>query len=72
MPTGEHETPIELVKIEPGLMVWLASQFNIPVPIYHHARPVATDVRVVVPATYHVDTVVAFCDADDTPRLATV
>jgi hypothetical protein len=72
MPTGEHESPIELVKIEPGLMVWPASQCNVPVPIYHHARLSATDVRVVVPATYHIDTVVAFCDADDRPRLAMV
>lgn len=72
MPTGEHESPIELVKIEPRLMVWLAGQFNIPVPIYHHARAIATDVRMVVPATYQVDTVVAICDENDKPQLATV
>lgn len=73
MPSGEHESPIELAKLDPGLLVWLMSNlFDIDVPKYHHVRPHATDVRVVVPRTYHTDSLLLFCDEADTPVLAVV
>lgn len=73
MPTGEHETPIELAKLDPGLLTWLlAHLFKVPVPDYHHARARPTDVRVVVPRTYHADGMVLYCDAADVPVLAVV
>src|SRR5688500_12465024 len=49
MPSAEHETPIALAKLDPGLVAWLlANLFDVKVPDYHHARSQATDVRVVL------------------------
>jgi hypothetical protein len=54
-------------------VAWLLrTLFEVKVPDYHHARPHATDVRVMVPRTYHADSMALFCDADDRPLLATV
>ncbi len=73
MPSAEHETPIALAKLDPGLAAWLLTNlFDIKVPDYHHARTVATDVRVVVPRTYHADGMLVFSDSDDQPVLAVV
>lgn len=73
MPSAEHETPIALAKLDPGLVAWLlANIFDIKVPDYHHARTQATDVRVVVPRTYHADAMLVLCDAADRPVLAVV
>lgn len=73
MPSAEHETPIALAKLDPSLVAWLlANLFDIKVPDYHHARAQATDVRVVVPRTYHADGMLVFCDAGDRPVLAVV
>jgi hypothetical protein len=73
MPSGEHETPIALAKLDPGLMTWLlAHLFDVKVPDYHHARARPTDVRVVVPRTYHADGMLLYCDAADQPVLAVV
>ncbi len=73
MPSGEHETPIALAKLDPGLVVWLlAHLFDVKVPDYDHARAQPTDVRVVVPRTYHADGMLLFCDAVDDPVLAVV
>ena len=73
MPSGEHESPIALAKLDPGLVVWLlAHLFDVKVPDYDHARAQPTDVRVVVPRTYHADGMLLFCDAVDEPVLAVV
>jgi hypothetical protein len=73
MPSGEHESPIELVKQDPDLAVWLLAQlFEVEVPTYHHARLQPTDVRVLVPRTYHADAMLLFCDAADQAVLAAV
>lgn len=73
MPSGEHESPIALAKLDPGLMTWLlAHLFDVKVPDYHHARARPTDVRVLVPRTYHADGMLLYCDAADQPVLAVV
>ena len=73
MPSAEHETPIALAKLDPGIVAWLlANVFDIKVPDYHHAHPHATDVQVTVPRTYHADGMMVFCDQDDRPLLAVV
>jgi len=73
MPSGEHESPIALAKLDPDLVAWLlAHLFNVKIPQYHHARTQPTDVRVMVPRTYHADGMVVFCDPADRPLLAVV
>ncbi len=73
MPSGEHESPIALAKLDPGLVTWLlAHLFDVKVPDYDHARAQATDVRVLVPRTYHADGMLLYCDAADQPVLAVV
>jgi hypothetical protein len=73
MPSAEHESPIALAKLDPGLVAWLLTNvFDIKVPDYHHARGQPTDVRVVVPRTYHADGMLLFCDPADLPLLAVV
>ncbi|WP_043602849.1 MULTISPECIES: hypothetical protein [Protofrankia] len=73
MPSAEHESPVALTKLDPDLMAWLlATVFNVKMPDYHHARTEATDVRVMVPRTYHADGIVLFCDPVDRPLLAAV
>jgi hypothetical protein len=73
MPSGEHESPIALAKLDPDLVTWLLAQlFDVKVPDYHHARAHPTDVRVLVPRTYHADGMLLFCDAADEPVLAVV
>ena len=73
MPSGEHESPIALAKLDPDLVTWLlAHLFDVKVPDYHHARARPTDVRVLVPRTYHADGMLLFCDAADEPVLAVV
>jgi len=73
MASAEHETPIALAKLDPELVAWLLGNlFHVKVPDYHHARTEATDIRVLVPRTYHADGVVVFCDPADRPLLAVV
>lgn len=73
MPSAEHETPIALAKLDPGLVAWLLTNvFDIKVPDYDHARAQPTDVRVLVPRTYHADGFLLFCDSADRPLLAVV
>src|SRR5262245_58267844 len=73
MPTAEHESPIALAKLDPSLLAWLLTNvFGVKVPRYHHARTQATDVRVMVPRTYHADGMLLFCDQTDQPLLAVV
>jgi hypothetical protein len=71
MPSGEHESPIALAKLDPGVATWLLTHlFGVEVPDYDHARAQPTDVRTVVPRTYHADCMLLFCDAADKPVLA--
>jgi len=73
MPSGEHESQVALAKLDPDLVAWLlANVFDVKVPDYHHARTQATDVRVLVPRTYHADGMLVFCDSTDRPLLAVV
>lgn len=73
MPSTEHESPLALAKLDPGLVAWLLSNvFDVKVPDYHHARTQAADVRVLVPRTYHADSMLLFCDPADRPLLAVV
>ncbi|MDG4828695.1 hypothetical protein O7627_05160 [Solwaraspora sp. WMMD1047] len=54
-------------------MAWLLTNvFQVKVPDYHHARTHATDVRVLVPRTYHADSMLLFCDPEDRPLLSVV
>lgn len=73
MPSAEHESPVALAKLAPGLYAWLmASVFDVKMPDYHHARAHDTEVRVLVPRTYHADSMMLFCDPDDRPLTAVV
>jgi hypothetical protein len=73
MPSGEHESPIALAKLDPDLVTWLLEHlFDVKVPDHHHARAQPTDVRVLLPRTYHADGMLLFCDAADQPVLAVV
>lgn len=73
MPSTEHESPIALVKLDPSVAVWLlANVFDVKVPDYHHAHAEATDVRVLVPRTFHADGILVYRDPVDTPQLAVV
>lgn len=73
MPSAEHETPIALAKVNPGMVAWLlADVFDIKVPDHHHARAHATEVQVIVPRTYHADSMTLFCNPDDKPLMAVV
>jgi hypothetical protein len=73
MPSAEHESPIALAKLQPDIVAWLLlNVFSVKLPDYHHARPHATDVKVMAPSTYHADGMVVFCDDNDKPKLAVV
>ena len=73
MPSAEHESPVALAILDPGLLAWLLTNvFDVKVPDYHHARAQPTEVRVLVPRTYHADGMLLFCDAVDRPLLAVV
>src|SRR5690349_17525345 len=73
MPSAAHETPVALTRLDPGFVGWLLNDlFHIPLPTDNHARPHATDTRVLVPRTYHADGMTLICDAADQPLLATV
>jgi hypothetical protein len=62
-----------LAKADPDVVAWLLTNvFEVKVPNYDHARVHATDVRVMVPATYHADTMLLYCDMADQPLLGVV
>jgi hypothetical protein len=73
MPSVEHETPIDLLKLDPTVAVWLlANVFDVKVSDYHHAHAEATDMRVLVPRTFHADGVLVYRDTADKPQFAVV
>ncbi|MFT4287915.1 hypothetical protein [Nocardioides sp.] len=73
MPSAEHETPLALIRADPGLVGWLLGEiFGLTLPAYATVRPHATEVQQTVPHTYHADAVVVFADHADQPVLAVV
>jgi hypothetical protein len=73
MPSGEHESPLELAEQNPEVLVWLLAElFDVPVADYHHARPQPTEVRKLVPSTYRADGMMLLCDAADQSLLSVV
>jgi hypothetical protein len=73
MPSAQHEGPVAVIRTNPDLLArTLSAQFERKVPDFEHARPQATDVRVMVPRTYHADGMVLFCDAADRPLMGAV
>ena len=73
MPSAEHESSVALAKLTPDLCAWLlASVFDVKVPDYDHARTHEAEVQVLVPRTYHADSMMLFCDSDDKPLTAVV
>lgn len=73
MPSGEHESPIELAEQNPEVLVWLlAHLFDVKVSGYHHARPQPAEVRKLVPSSYRADGMTLLCDAADESLLAVV
>jgi len=63
MPTGEHESTIELVEQNPEILVWLlANLHGVQVPRIHHARRRPVEART---RTYRADGMTLFYDKDD-------
>jgi hypothetical protein len=72
MPSGEHESPIELVKVEPRLAAALvAERSGMEIPLYARAGTSATDVKKLV-STYHSDARLVYRDENDLPVLAII
>lgn len=61
-----------LARADPDFVGALLTHFLGKIPDYDHARPHATDVRVMVPRTYHADSMTVFCDTADRPLFAVV
>ncbi|OHV47317.1 hypothetical protein BCD48_19595 [Pseudofrankia sp. BMG5.36] len=73
MPSGEHESPLELAEQNPEVLVWLLDKlFDVKVSDFHHARPQPTEVRKLVPSTYRADGMTLLCDATDRSLLSVV
>ncbi|MDT3445882.1 MULTISPECIES: hypothetical protein [unclassified Pseudofrankia] len=73
MPSGEHESTIEAFEQFPELPVWLLERhYGVKVRGFHHAVQLPTEVRQLVPATYHADAMALYCDAANRPLLAAV
>jgi len=70
MPTSAHETPLELLRLDPALPDWVQTDLlGDDAPAFDHARLYDPNVR---PRTYQTDAVVLFCRPDDTPIRAAV
>ncbi|BCB88921.1 hypothetical protein Psuf_062340 [Phytohabitans suffuscus] len=62
-----------LTKQDRDLVAFLLMKvFDMKIPVYAHAHPHATDVRVLVPRTYHADGVLVYYDAAEKPVFAAV
>jgi hypothetical protein len=73
VPSAEHESPVALTKQDHTLVAFLLMKvFDMKVPHYVHAHAQATDVRVLVPRTYHADGVLVYYDAAERPVFAAV
>jgi len=70
IPSSDHETPIELVRLDPSLPDWVQTELlGDEAPAYHHARLHDPNVRT---RTYQSDAMVLFCGRDDRPTRGTV
>src|SRR5262245_9504140 len=70
MPTSAHETPLDLLRLDPALPDWVQRELlGDDSPTFHHARLYDPNVR---PHTYQSDGMVLFCDARDRPERGTV
>ncbi|MDG4828134.1 hypothetical protein O7627_02295 [Solwaraspora sp. WMMD1047] len=73
MPSAEHESPVALAKLDPGLVAWLLTNvFQVKMPDYHHARVHSTAVQGLGPRVFDAHSTLLFCDLDDRPLLAVV
>ncbi|MBL7631823.1 hypothetical protein I7412_32620 [Frankia sp. CN6] len=73
MPSGEHESPIALVREDPDLVATLLTRhFGLKVPGFHHARPHPTDVQILEPRSFRADGMTVLCDAADKAKAAAV
>lgn len=72
MPSAEHESSVALGKMNPGLAELMTKVFDVKLPDHHHSHSQATDVRVLVPRTYHADSVTVYYDAANQPVFAIV
>src|SRR5262245_23791727 len=60
MPTNEHETPLDLVRLDPSLVAWLQTEvLGDDPPAFEHAELIDPNVR---PSTYQSDAMVVFRD----------
>jgi hypothetical protein len=63
MPSGLHDSFVELIKHDPELAaVLLAGSFGLEMPAFAQARVDATDLSELVPKGYHADVVAVFAD----------
>ena len=63
MPTSAHETPLELLRLDPALPDWVQTDLlGDDAPAFDHARLYDPNVR---PRTYQADAMVLFCGPDD-------
>src|SRR5262245_15424468 len=69
MPSSAHETPIELVRLDPSLPDWVQTLLGDDTPAFDHARLHDPNVR---PRTYQADAMVVYCAADGKPVRAVV
>ncbi|MDT3439007.1 MULTISPECIES: hypothetical protein [unclassified Pseudofrankia] len=70
MPTSAHETPLELLRLDPSLPDWVQTELlGDDAPTFDHARLYDPNVR---PRTYQADAMVLYCGKDDLPLRATV
>ena len=73
MPSAKHESPVALTKQDEAIAALLLTEvFDVKVPSYLHGHAHATDVRVLVPRTYHADSVTVYYDAAEKPVFAAV
>jgi hypothetical protein len=70
MPTSDHETPLELLRLDPSLPDWVQSELlGDQSTGFHHARLHDPNVR---PRTFQSDAMVLYCGLDDIPVRGTV
>ncbi|MBL7496456.1 hypothetical protein I6A84_27355 [Frankia sp. CNm7] len=70
MPSSAHETPIELIRLDPSLPDWVQTELlGDDAPAFEHARLHDPNVRT---RTYQADAMVLLCGPDDKPTRATV
>jgi hypothetical protein len=70
MPTSAHETPLELLRLDPSLPDWVQTELlGDDPPAFDHARLHDPNVRT---RTFQADAMILYCDRNDTPVRGTV